>query len=903
MLRLARHLLLAVFFLVVAGCTGGGCSSGCACAGITPRMEGFQLAQRAENAASLRLTDSGLDFLEQNLGTLAGLLIGDDGGAVLTFEMPPSSQNLVIANVDICPDGPNPNATPPECVAEIDLATAQLQVSTVDPHNVAVTGPLPFRIQKLPVRVTWGICPLCFEENLDIVLNELGTCPGTDQPFQDLALNVDLSLEIDATQSHTRFGYSRLRILDFDVSQQDILAGIAYCGGGLTPAILAALDNFLMGFLFNSLVGSITGPMEDALCQQADPNQNPPCPDGSLNVDGICRYGINPTDECASSVLGVDGNINLASLLGSAGLGASGALDLLFAAGGHSLRDDGSGHHFGDLNPIAQGATVAMNGGAEPTPPSGCVPQADATVPLDIPIPDELLGNTLPDWPSNLEGPHFGFALSERFLNYALAELYNSGALCLGITADTLGDAVPLTTALIGLGLGLPEPRNSMEELAWQKRPAPMAIVLRPQTPPHIEIGGGTDVATDPLLHLTFDQLSLDFYAWSLDRYIRVMTATMDVALPVNLMVTPEGLQPVIDEIGISNTTVDHSALLRQEPALIATALEALLGGLVADFVGGALAPIDVNGLLGGMGLTLEIPPTEPGAGSPGLRKLTKGNDDFLGIFATLGAATSETTASAAQRATLPPVSSETTATLVGLELHPTGLRFDGSSFGPAPQARLRLGSSLDDGTRAIEWQYQLDRGPWHPFSTNRYLTVDDPWLRIQGRHVVRVRSRVVGQVQSLDPEPVEVVVLIDDEAPRVSIATDPEGRVTIRVSDTVSGPARTQVRLRLGDLVGGALEWGPWSVWVATEQLAPLEAWGAAFIDVQARDEDGNIGTVTQELIRGRGVADAGGCQCVPSGRQPSGSGWIPWLLAGAIGLSLGARRRRREASNRVAG
>ncbi|RLB53643.1 MAG: hypothetical protein DRI90_20955, partial [Deltaproteobacteria bacterium] len=431
-----------------------------------------------------------------------------------------------------------------------------------------------------------------------------------------------------------------------------------------------------------------------------------------------------------------------------------------------------------------------------------------------------------------------------------------------------------------------------------QKQAAPMAIVLRPQTPPHIEIGGGTDVATDPLLHVTLNQLSLDFYAWSLDRYIRVMTATMDVTLPVNLDVTPEGLQPVIDEIGISNATVDNSALLRREPALIATALQELLGGLIGDFVGGALAPIDVNSLLGSLGLTLEIPPSEPGAGSPGLRKLTKGNDDFLGIFATLGIATPEATSNADQQTALPPVRSETTATLVGLEIDPTGLRFDGSSLGPAPQALLRLGSSLDDGSRAIEWQYQLDRGPWHPFSTDRNLTVDDSWLRIQGRHVVKVRSRVVGQVHSLDPEPVEVVVLIDDEAPVVSVAEDPEGQVTLQVSDTVSGSARTLVRVRLGDLVDGALQWGPWSLWLTADELAPLEASNAAFIDVQAQDEDGNIGTVTQPLIRGRGAADAAGCQCVAIGRPPTGSGWIPWLSAAALGLLLGTRRRRRKAA-----
>ncbi len=851
---------------------------------------------RAENAASVRLTDSGLGFLEQNIGTLAGLLMGDDGSAVLSFEIPASSQSLVVANLEICPDGPNPNADPPECIAEVDLATAQLDVETITPHNITVTGPMPFRIQKLPVRVTWGICPLCFDENLDIVLNDTAACPGGDEPFKDLGLNVELTLEIDPLQNHTRYGYSRLRLVEFDVEQQDILAGIAYCGGGLTPTILDALDNFLMGFLFNFLVGSFTGPLEDALCQQTQPDLDPPCPDGSFDVEGICRYGPLETDECAGSVLGVDGNIDLAGLLAGAGLGASGALDFLFAAGGHSTRPDGSGHHYGDLNPIGQGATVAMMGAAVPTPVSPCVPEFDAQLPGNIPIPDELLANTLTDWPSNLDGPHFGFALSERYLNYALAQLYNSGALCMGITAETLGDAVPLTTSLVGLGLGLPEPRNSMEELGRQKQAAPLAIMLRPHSPPVIEIGEGTDPVTDPLLLLTLTELSLDFYVWSLDRYIRVMTATMDLSVPVNLDVSAEGLQPVIEEIGIANVTVDNSELLRQEPGLLGTALQDLLGGLVGDFVGEALAPIDVNGLLGGLGLTLEIPPSGQGTPSPGLRKLVKDSDDFLGIFATLGIASPVNSANGPEQTSLPPEKSDTTATLIDVEFHPTSLRFDGTAFGPAPRATLRLGSSLDDGTRLIEWQYRLNRGPWHPFTSERYLTVDDSALRLQGRHLVQVRSRLVGDPYSVDSEPAEVVVIIDDEAPRVAVLEDQHGQITIRVTDTVSGEARTRVRLRLGDWVDGEVQWSPWSLWQPTTELAPLEVDDAVFIEVEAEDEDGNIGTVTQELIRGRGATDGAGCECRSTGQPPSGSSWPPWLLTAGLALGVAARRRRRR-------
>ena len=49
---------------------------------------------------------------------------------------------------------------------------------------------------------------------------------------------------------------------------------------------------------------------------------------------------------------------------------ATAAALVLLAAGGDSLRDDGSGYRWGDLNPINNGATLGLFGGAEPTPPS-----------------------------------------------------------------------------------------------------------------------------------------------------------------------------------------------------------------------------------------------------------------------------------------------------------------------------------------------------------------------------------------------------------------------------------------------------------------------------------------------------------------------------------------------------
>ena len=875
MLRLYKQLLAATFFVIIAGCSGGGCSSGCSCAGVTPLAEGFPAEARMENVASVRLTDSGITFLEDNIGTLAGVLLGDQEGmgGIITFEVPTTSTSLsFLADVEVCRDGANPNANPPECIVEIDLENAQLQVTPTAPHNIVISGPLPVRIQKLPFRITYVSA---IPDNLDIVINDGGSCAGGAQPFGDIAVDANISIEIDNDMAHSRYGYSRIRVLSVDIDNNDILDNIGYCdnGLGITGALLDLVDDFAIDLIKDQLIGSLAGSLDEAFCQAANPDLNPTCPTGtSDNGDGVCRF---QDGSCASFVLGLDGNIDLGGLLASFSPGTTGGFDFLLAVGGHSMRPDGSGFAFGDLNPIAGGVSLGMYGGTEPTPLSGCVTPENMERPMGIPQPDELLSNSIANWPL-MEGPHFGLALSERYMNYTLAQLYNSGALCLGITAAALGGAVPLSTSLIGVGLGAP----SMNELGRQKQAAEVAILLRPGAAPSVTVGNGTDIETDPLLRIKLDQVAFDFYVFSLDRYVRAFTATMDLDVPMNLMVSDEGLSPVIDKLGVANATVTNSALIREDGAMIAAALQGLLGDLVGGFLGDALPPIDLNEQLSSLGVGLEIPPTVDGQGSPGLRLLTKDQDNFLGIFANLAVAQPMM---ASQQ-----MMSATTAELQELYVTPEGLRLDTMSPDNVPSAVIRVGSNLDNGMHAVEYQYKLDGGPWHPFTRDRVITVDDEWLRLQGRHTVFVRSRVVGDIFSLDDQPAEVTVIIDDELPKVSVRLDEAGQIIIDADDHVSGKERTEVRMRfrLDD------HWSEWSAWMRADAIAAIDAGEYAEIEVEARDEDGNIGTASSALIRGRD--DGGdGCNCEVAG-APARSGKAMWLLSLAFGLIIGVRRRR---------
>ena len=83
-----RHVFGVLFFLLVASCSGGGCSSGCGgCGGTTPLPGGFPKDKTIENAASVRVSRPGLDFVEKNLPAVVTKVANAPGG-VLGFDIP-----------------------------------------------------------------------------------------------------------------------------------------------------------------------------------------------------------------------------------------------------------------------------------------------------------------------------------------------------------------------------------------------------------------------------------------------------------------------------------------------------------------------------------------------------------------------------------------------------------------------------------------------------------------------------------------------------------------------------------------------------------------------------------------------------------------------------------------------
>lgn len=888
MSRIAQRLVAASFFVSLAACSGGGCGGG-----MTPLPDGFPQEATVQNAAALRLTEPGFRFIEQNISTLASQLLDDSlggsgEGGIITFEVPTSSGEQCLGGkvgsvcigfnfkYEICPNGPKPDASPPECVAEIDLGNTDFTIAPTPPNDIRVLGDVKMRLRKLPLSTSVGSMTVVASGGGN---NECGDGGPDDFTWADVPLSVEVALDTDTNPAHTsRFGYSKAQIKSFNLNQSRITDAVHICPDNFGTDIL----NFLKGFLGNSLLGgltnSLTGSLDTALCVDADENANPVCPKGSQNVDGICRFGDKESDPCVSTLLGMDGHMDLGGLLSSVSPGTSGAVDLMFALGGPSPLANNPSAKNGDLQPAAGGATLRMMGGLLPSPQASCVPIANVTPPSDIVIPTEFSQTNRPaDWPADYPGPHAGLLISERFLSYALANAHNSGFLCLGITTDAVDQ---LNSGLFSLLV------PSLNTLT-QKKNQQLALAVRPQKPPVVRFGNGTDLETDPNIRLELPELSIDFYVWSMDRFIRTFTATLDVDVPLNLDVSKDGLLPVLETINIKNAKVTNSDLLREDPAALASSLASIVSTFAGQLTGSLGDPIDLNDALSDLGLSVELPPSEEGKGTPALRKLEQNGESFLNLWLALGVA---------EPAEVSPmrITSQTDVSLTDKIVDPAGLRITTATDENMPIVRLRATSSLDDGSRRIEYSYRVNQGIWKPWREGRFLEVRDPVLRLQGKHTVEVASRVVGAPKS-QGESARVSFTIDVDAPQIDVGRVHDGMLALDVWDRVSHQDDILVRYALDD--------GAFSSWMPASQLASIDVGTEArVIRVEAKDEEENVASTQQALIRGRkdptlSDVDDGGCGCSVPGRSSDGHLGLAGLGVLALGIFLRGRKRQSKA------
>jgi MYXO-CTERM domain-containing protein len=146
----------------------------------------------------------------------------------------------------------------------------------------------------------------------------------------------------------------------------------------------------------------------------------------------------------------------------------------------------------------------------------------------------------------------------------------------------------------------------------------------------------------------------------------------------------------------------------------------------------------------------------------------------------------------------------------------------------------------------------------------------------------------VKGHPETMDETPAEIDVVIDVEAPVITIGETEAALAPVVVEDKVSGGTEPHVRYRLDD--------GAWSDWKLASEIKSVNVGEASELTVEAKDDEGNVATASQALIRGRAIATGAGCGCTVVGEGASTNN-SPWFLAlGVVGAALRMARRRSE-------
>ncbi len=826
--------LVVMFALTVFACSGGGGCSSCAGCGIEPIPGGFPADQRIDNSAQVRLTSDGLDYIEDNIDPIVTTLLPDG----LDFAVPRTTASFA-GTLTICDDE--------DCVAHLEIRS--LELTPVEPNRLRAHLEVYIDSRddagnRRGLPIDYWAC----NGNIDI-----NSGAGSREI---VGFNADIVFANETRDPRT--GYTRLIVENADLDPaQDIETDDIR----VRDCFLSGLLNLARGLIIDQLTGQLTGLLDSALGDNLCTTRGEfGCPTGTFAVPdedpaSVCRFGPAESDECVPILLGTDGRGDLGgTLIGGFSPGTHAYAQFLLASGG-------------DGEAVNDGMSLFMYGGfmgtdrsfTETPAHNSCVPVTDPPPLPTIARAEAFRGNVIP---GTSNSAHVGIGVSESYLDYAGWGLFDSGALCIG--AGTRLSQMLSSGLVSALVMSLPA-------LTMPDDNAALTIAVRPQLAPDFTIGAAT--MEDPLLQIALNQVEIDFYIWSTERYVRFMTFQTDLNIGINLSVEDGQLVPTIDRLSAGNSTVTNSDLLEERPEQLAAALEGLVGGLASQLAS-SLSPFDLPDI---MGFVLDVPPG-------GILPVREGGESFLGIFANLSLAgpmmlTAE----------------------VDTRLEASDLELDRASMTPATWGQgepnrvwLHFGA---EGPQVVqyEYSYRVDGGPWSRWTTEPRVQIEDELLLFQARHEIEARARILGEPASVDPTPALVEVVVDILAPRVAVERHDDG-IVVAAHDIVTPDEALEYRYQID---------GEWTAWTTEPTLALPTT--AAPVLVEVRDESGNVGRAESALIRGIANPAAGnGCGCRAAGQDEGTLPLGPLGLLGLLGVFglVGLRRRRaaRGAKGRLA-
>ncbi|HET7504732.1 MAG TPA: hypothetical protein VFK02_27105 [Kofleriaceae bacterium] len=721
--------LFVIASIALSGaCGGGGCGG---CSTFEPIPGGFPPASRTPEAAQVRLSSTGLAAIAADPAALIGSIAGGTGG-VLQFNAP---VNCSGTTPTCCPGG-----KPKAACGPIDL---DLRPSAGDlPRLELVPSPGNARLD-VTVRAR-----VKSETDIPINLPLVGDCglriDSAGGVAKDITIDAPVSFVPDTTAGTTRVAIGTVGLTNLE--NEDVALT-----GGIACRVTNVLLPLLLGVLSDQLTGAVQSTIQGQTCKACPSGQVAECGSAFATActQGVCMEGRQCLQE-----LGLAGRVRGSALFGALSPGTTGALDLYEVASAAST--DGGGLTLGLSGGMQPGGAVRDRCGPAATPPPAVTIQPSAF----------FQGDARPDTGQPFD---LAFGLHASQLAQLAYAGYEGGLLCLTIGHDTVTQLSSATLSLLARSLG-----------NLTAAPAPMAVGLRPQSPPVITLGkntfvddgsGGKQLA-EPLLDVRLSGAELDFFLSIDDQWIRTFTVVADIHLPIGLQVAGMGqLTPVVGDVAdaFTHVSVKNTEAITESPAELAGVFPSLLA-LVLPQLSGGLGTIALPSL-GGLAIDVtDITAVDGGA--------------FLGVFARLSAAP------AAQ----PQV--ETRAQVVAIEEPGREIARDPARWASArgPAVTLELGGEMvgagtgaatGAGTGAataapgsapggfaptaapagggLEWSYRLDGGTWSAWSPSPRQTVRSRVLWLAGLHHLEVRARQIGAPGSIDDTPVLLEVAVGD--------------------------------------------------------------------------------------------------------------------------------------------
>lgn len=889
---LSKTLTLGVIsWMVFMGCSSG--SGGGGCAALQPIPTGRYTGPKTSNAVNVRLSGAGINYINQNYDVLLNQFA--PGGTINVPLACMYTSVAVIGSLRIGDQG-MPGCTGESCgrmdgrCCPLTGETGCTSQNQDQPANIAV--------DLVGLKLT-PTSPDKLDVAIDVAINtgniyvdtsgNIGSSPDRSHGACGYLSPVKCSVNFNTARSS--FTYNRMKatlkfsidtkwdeLLAFQIVPNNTITGTQVCGSSGASAAPACLDPNDIDLSGQNNCGDVYcgaadwGPVKNFILQQISPllqNQvrdmikkqsyqacgsagDPPCPqlaNAASSCDTSKKYCVDSaTGAGVPRFLGMEGRASLGAFLGNFGVPAESQLDLSVAAGGSVSVDTG--------------INLGTRAGLQAVTVADCVPALAAPLPESIAPPDF---NSVTS--SKVSGYHVGVGLGRPFLNMAMYQAHQAGALCINVNSSTVG---VMNTGLFKTFL------PSLGRIATRDgKDAPMMIVLRPAKAPEIRIGEGTyDPVTKkpvkPLILLTLPQLTVDFYAMIDDRYARLFSLTADISLPLSLIF--EGCSSVTPAIGdlkqlITNISTSNSEMLAEDPKVLADLIPAVIG-LAEPAVASALKPFALPAIAG---FKLQV------MDATGVNNIS-GTDwyDHLGIYAKLidpngqCAVSTPTTKAFLKKIDLPKAEE---------------MRLAGHAL-PWPKVTLDVRSIGGNGT--AEYAYRVDDGLWTTFLAPTgpdELEVSHPAFLIQGTHKIEVRSRTAEDPFGISP-PVTVNALLDWEPPEVSLQVQrQQGRIDVIARDVITPAAELQYAYKVGN--GELSAFGPARV----IDLDAVEAQGG--VEVQVRDASGNVGVAVHRVAQTALRPETGSAEVNESERAAGceATGGLFTILAA---LSAAAFRRR---------